>query len=66
MSTLTEQIDRIIQAKEDLKQAINEKGVTVADNALIDEYDDAVKAIEVGGGSSSGGTIIKSRVLWGR
>lgn len=74
MGTLTSEISRIKQAKTDLKQAITEKGVTVADTALIDEYDEAVKAIEVGTGGGGGETVIisgetsivKSRILWGR
>jgi endonuclease YncB( thermonuclease family) len=73
MGTLTSEISRIKQAKTDLKQAINEKGVTVADTALIDEYDEAVKAIEVGTGGGGGEvivsgetSIVKSRILWGR
>jgi hypothetical protein len=60
MGKLSDGIKRIKQAKADLKQAIKEKGVTVADTASLNEYDEAVKAIRVGN------SIIKSRILSGR
>jgi len=48
MSVATE-LQRIIDAKADLKTAIEAKGVTVSSSALIDDYADYVDAIPSGG-----------------
>lgn len=48
MSTLESEIRRIKSAKAALKDAITEKGVAVADTALIDEYAGNVSDIESG------------------
>lgn len=52
MATITENIDRIKQAKSDIKEAIIAKGVEVADDAKIDEYAEKIGEIKQGGGSS--------------
>jgi hypothetical protein len=51
MSVATE-LQRIIDAKADLKTAIEAKGVTVSSSALIDDYADYVDAIPSGGGGA--------------
>lgn len=43
------QYNRIVAAKNDIKAALSEKGVTVADTDLIDSYADYVRSIETGG-----------------
>lgn len=50
MSVATE-LQRIIDAKADLKTAIEAKGVTVSSSALIDDYADYVDSIPSGGGA---------------
>jgi hypothetical protein len=49
MATIQENIERLQQAKLDLKVAITAKGVDVDDSALIDDYADYVSEIETGG-----------------
>ena len=51
MSIATE-LTRIQGAKADIKSAIEAKGVTVPNNALIDEYDTYIAQISGGGGQS--------------
>lgn len=51
MSVATE-LQRIIDAKADLKTAIEAKGVTVSSSALIDTYASLVDSIPSGGGTS--------------
>lgn len=53
--TIAGQIERLQKAKSDLKAAIQSKGVTVPDDALISDYAQKVNLIEQGGGSSSDG-----------
>lgn len=50
MSTITENIERILGAKKSIKQSIINKGVNVPDNARIDEYNAYIDTIEQGGG----------------
>lgn len=47
--TVADEAARIIQAKADIKSAIEAKGVTVPSSAKIDTYDDYVTAIQQGG-----------------
>lgn len=48
--TITENINRIKQAKEDIKEAIIAKGVEVADDVRIDGYAEKIGEIKQGGG----------------
>ena len=50
MATITDNIDRIKQAKADIKEAIIAKGVEVADDVRIDGYADKISEIQQGGG----------------
>ena len=48
MATITENINRIKQAKEELRGAINAKGGTLADDAKLSEFKEAVENIKTG------------------
>lgn len=48
--TITENINRIKQAKEDIKEAIIAKGVEVSDDVRIDGYAEKIGEIKQGGG----------------
>ncbi|MEE1081627.1 MAG: hypothetical protein U0L19_11020 [Bacteroidales bacterium] len=50
--TITENINRIKQAKADIKEAIIAKGVEVADDVRIDGYAEKIGEIKQGGGGS--------------
>lgn len=52
MSIATE-IERLLQAKADLKISIEAKGVSLADDATLDDYPEAVDQIQTGGGGST-------------
>jgi len=51
--SLTSSLQRIVQAKADIKSAIEAKGVTVGDNVSIADYDDYIAAISGGGGGAT-------------
>lgn len=51
--SLTSSLQRIVQAKADIKTAIENKGVTVGDDVSIANYDDYIDAITTGGGGST-------------
>ena len=48
--TIADQINRLNNAKANIKQAIENKGVTVSDNALLDEYPALISSIPMEGG----------------
>lgn len=48
--TIADQINRLNNAKANIKQAIENKGVEVSDSALLDEYPALISSIEVGSG----------------
>lgn len=48
--TISDNLNRIINAKAAIKQSIENKGVTVSDTALLDEYPALIDSIEAGGG----------------
>lgn len=50
MATITDNINRIKQAKADIKEAIIAKGVEVADDVRIDGYAEKIGEIQQGGG----------------
>ena len=56
MSTITQNLTRIQQAKADIKTAIEAKGVTVPSSATIDTYDDYVS--QISGGSCDDSVLI--------
>lgn len=45
---ISQELDRIIQAKEDIRTSILQKGVTVPSNTLIDDYDTYIGQIQTG------------------
>ena len=56
---VTENIERIMNAKSDLKMSISNKGVEIPDGTLIDEYSSYVDQISSGGGTvDSGGKYL--------
>ena len=48
--SIADQINRLNNAKANIKQAIENKGVEVSDSALLDEYPALISSIEVGSG----------------
>ncbi len=48
--SIADQINRLNNAKANIKQSIENKGVTVSDSALLDEYPALIDSIEVGSG----------------
>ena len=56
--SLTSSVQRIVQAKADIKTAIEAKGVTVGDDVSIADYDDYIAQISGGGG----GTLITKSI----
>ena len=52
MSTISEELQRIVNAKASIKSAIESKGVTVATDLLLSSYADKILEISSGGGGS--------------
>lgn len=50
--SIVNELQRLSQAKADLKTAIENKGITIEDTATIDTYASKIDEIEVGGGDS--------------
>lgn len=59
--SIASEISRLLQAKADIKIAIEGKGVTVSGSATLDDYSDLIDAIQQGsgggGGASSGDDV---------
>lgn len=53
--SIADQITRLNNAKAAITQSLRNKGVTVSDKALLDEYPALIDSIEVGSGEGSGG-----------
>ena len=53
--TISDQIIRLNNAKAAITQSLRNKGVTVSDTALLDEYPALIDSIEVGSGGEGGG-----------
>lgn len=60
MSTIAEEIQRLKQAKSNIKTSIENKGVTVSETATLDAYPALIDSIEqTGGGFKIAGTGVK-------
>lgn len=60
MSTIAEEIQRLKQAKSNIKTSIENKGVTVSDTATLDAYPALIDSIEqTGGGFKIAGSGVK-------
>lgn len=62
--SISDQIKRISDAKASIKTAIENKGVDVPDNALIDSYASYIDNIEVGSGEGGGSGDNYYEKLW--
>lgn len=51
---LTEKLRKVLQIKEEIRQAIIEKGVSCTDNIAFEQYPDRIRKISVGTGVSKG------------
>ena len=51
-NTISDELNRLIQAKAGIKSALEEKGLTIGDSSTLDEYPALIQEMEVGGGSS--------------
>ena len=57
-NTISDELNRLIQAKADIKSALEEKGLTIGDSSTLDEYPALIQEMEVGGGGSDTSTLI--------
>lgn len=56
--TISDELNRLIQAKAGIKSALEEKGLTIGDSSTLDEFPGLIQEMEVGGGGSDTSTII--------
>ena len=64
MSTLNEQITRLMQAKNSIRQSISNKGVNVPDDTILNDYSNLIDNIKTGTASADV-TATKANVLVG-
>ena len=55
--TTSDKLQGILNSKEDIRKAINEKGVKCGTDVVLSKYAEKIRAIEQGGSSSLGKTI---------
>ena len=53
---ISDELNRIIQAKAGIRSALAEKGLTIGDSSTLDEYPALIQEMETGGGGSSADT----------
>lgn len=53
---ISDELNRIIQAKAGIKSALEEKGLTIGDSSTLDEYPALIQEMQTGGGGSSADT----------
>lgn len=49
-NTISDELNRLIQAKAGIKSALEEKGLTIGDSSTLDEFPGLIQEMEVGGG----------------
>ena len=64
MSTLNEQITRLMQAKNSIRQSISNKGVNVPDNTILNDYSNLIDSIKTGT-TSADVTATRANILVG-
>lgn len=52
-NTISDELNRLIQAKAGIKSALEEKGLTIGDSSTLDEYPGLIQEMEVGGGDDT-------------
>lgn len=57
-NTISDELNRLIQAKADIKTALESKGVTIGDSSTLDEYPALIEDMPSGGGGIDTSTII--------
>jgi hypothetical protein len=53
-NTISDELNRLIQAKADIKTALESKGVTIGDSSTLDEFPALIEDMPSGGGSGGG------------
>ena len=57
-NTISDELNRLIQAKADIKSALEEKGLTIGDSSTLDEFPGLIQEMEVGGNSQDTSALI--------
>lgn len=57
-NTISDQLNRLIQAKAGIKSALQEKHLTISDSSTLDEYPGLIQEMEVGGGDGSDTSVL--------
>ena len=52
-NTISDELNRLIQAKADIKSALEDKGLTIGDSSTLDEFPALISEMEVGGNDAS-------------
>ncbi len=55
---ISDELNRIIQAKAGIRSALEEKGLTIGDSSTLDEYPGLIQEMETGGGSSQDTSVL--------
>lgn len=56
-NTISDELNRLIQAKAGIKSALEEKGLTIGDSSTLDEYPGLIQEMQTGGGSDTSTVI---------
>lgn len=57
-NTISDELNRLIQAKADIKTALESKGVTIGDSSTLDEFPALIEDMQTGGGGIDTSTLI--------
>ena len=57
-NTISDELNRLIQAKAGIKSALEEKGLTIGDSSTLDEFPGLIQEMEVGGSGVDTSTLI--------
>lgn len=52
-NTISDELNRLIQAKAGIKSALEEKGLTIGDSSTLDEFPGLIQEMQTGGGSDT-------------
>ena len=57
-NTISDELNRLIQAKAGIKSALEEKGLTIGDSSTLDEFPGLIQEMQTGGDGNSGDTSV--------